>query len=96
MMVPTHTNLPLRAFVRLNIAASAFQRDPAFQQTIDPVASGRRALDVLLDQHDRRTLSPDRRKRGVDQVDRDRCEPERYFVTEEQARISHQRAANRD
>src|SRR4051812_45999708 len=66
---------------------------------LEHVAPGRdveRVVGVLLDEHDRRALRVDLADDLVDAVDDDRREPERRLVEEQELRLRHDRAPDRE
>src|SRR5207302_10100121 len=78
------------------LARPTLQRDPPLEQAVGPVGARERLADVLLDEDDRRPGARDLRHGPVDPLAPGRCEPERELVEEQEARIRHQRAADRE
>ena len=89
------SEIGVRQLLRLQPLRRASQRHPPLQQAIDPLGGRERALDVLLDQHDRGALAADVGERAIDLLDHDGSKPERYLVAQQEPRIRHQRATDR-
>src|SRR5262249_8426271 len=93
---PSRSEIRAGHVVEAETASAALQRDASLQEAIDAVRRAGRALDVLLDQHDRGALRPDPCERGVDLLDDHRRQTERDLVAEQELRIRHERATDRD
>src|SRR5438309_3359532 len=74
----------------------ALQRDAALLQAIDVARGLQRLHDVLLDDDKRQALGGNRRNAGVDVADHDRREAQADLVAQQEPRVRHQRAADRD
>src|SRR5215210_2151063 len=70
------------------------QRHGAGLEHVGPLRHVKREVRVLLDEQDRRALPVDLRDRLVDALDKDRCNPHRRLVEQEQRRLGHQGAAD--
>ena len=70
--------------------------DLAVDQDVGAVGDLERAVDVLLDEQDRRPLVAQAGEELEDLVDDDRRQPERRLVEQEQPRARHQRPADRE
>src|SRR6516162_10630455 len=71
------------------------QRQAALLEAIEPRRSVERAVNVLLDQHDGRSLGGDGAEALIDVADDDWGEAERQLVAEKKPRIGHEGAADR-
>src|SRR6266436_9152050 len=74
----------------------AGERDAALLQAIDVVCRLERLHDVLLDDDQRAAFGDDRGQAGVDLAHHDGRETEADLVAEEEFRIGHERAPERD
>ena len=68
----------------------------ALHEAVDPVRRLERGGQILLDDQHRGAAPLDLGERGVDVLDHRRRQAERKLVAEQDARIGHQRAADRD
>src|ERR1700730_12492672 len=74
---------------------AARERDTALLQTKDLCRRVERRVDVLLDNDEGAPLRDDRRQAGIEVAHYDRSQAEAELITQEKARIRHQRAADR-
>ena len=73
----------------------AVERDAALLEAIEARGRVERAVDVLLDDDERRALAADGAEPRIDVADDDRRQAERQLVAQQEARVRHQRAADR-
>src|SRR3990167_8514276 len=76
-------------------ARCAGESDAAVLEAHHPVRDAERDADVLLDYDQRQAFAHQPRQSVVDRLHDARREAERYLVAQQQARIAHQRAADR-
>ena len=80
---------------RVNSRLAPLEHELPLQHADDALGDARRAVEVLLDEHDRRALGDHGRERLVDGVDGLGSEAERDLVEQQQTRIGDQRSADR-
>src|SRR3954462_1786140 len=86
----------LQLSIGAELGRAAAPDDAAFLQHVMPVGDARQRPDVLVDEEKRKALGLELGNRAIDLLANERCQAFGRFVEDQEARVGHERAADRE